>query len=49
MLDQSWHIDEQTLLPVIVDTAAFREEFAADPLAEELVLLWAGHPDQALK
>ncbi len=49
MLDQSWRIDEQTLLPVIVDTAAFREEFAADPLAEELVLLWTGHPEQALE
>ncbi|RRD60704.1 tetratricopeptide repeat protein [Leucobacter sp. OH1287] len=49
MLDPSWHIDEQTLLPVIDDIAAFRDEFAADPLAEELVLLWTGHPEETLE
>ncbi|RRD36683.1 hypothetical protein EII31_03755 [Leucobacter sp. OH2974_COT-288] len=43
-----WHIDYETLKPVITDEAEFRREHAADPLLDEIVLLWIGQPQQAL-
>jgi tetratricopeptide (TPR) repeat protein len=43
-----WHIDPDTLLPVIDDEAAFRAAQRDDPALELLVLLWSGRPEAAL-
>ena len=43
-----WHIDPDTLLPVIDDEAAFRAAQGDDPALELLVLLWSGRPEAAL-
>ncbi|WP_102157416.1 tetratricopeptide repeat protein [Zhihengliuella halotolerans] len=43
----SWHIDENSLLPVIDDLEAFRREFKDDPVADVLIHLWSGRPRQA--
>jgi tetratricopeptide (TPR) repeat protein len=42
-----WHIDGETLLPVLHDVAAFREAHRDDPALEALVALWSGHPETA--
>ena len=43
-----WHIDSDTLRPVITDEAAFRSEYSHDPASEVLIALWSGDPDRAL-
>ncbi|GAB2520328.1 hypothetical protein GCM10027064_17330 [Microbacterium petrolearium] len=45
--DTGWHIDPDTLLPVIDDLAVFREAHADDPAREALVSLWSGDPAEA--
>ncbi|MGW2092874.1 tetratricopeptide repeat protein [Promicromonospora sukumoe] len=45
--EAGWHIDPVTLLPVLVDEAAFRAANASDPALEVLVALWSGNPDRA--
>jgi len=42
-----WHIDRETLLPVIDDVSVFRVAHADDPIVEILVALWTGHPEDA--
>lgn len=42
-----WVIDGETLLPRIVDLAAFRRGLAGDPLREVLEALWSGRPEDA--
>lgn len=42
----SWEIDEQTLLPRIVDQEAFQEEFCDDPYLDAIVALWSGSTEE---
>ncbi len=42
-----WHMDPDSLLPVLDDEARFREAHAADPAVDVLVALWSGDPDRA--
>jgi tetratricopeptide (TPR) repeat protein len=43
-----WHIDGETLRPVITDESVFRTEHANDPAIEALVALWTDEPERAL-
>lgn len=42
-----WHLDPDSLLPVLHDAARFRQAHADDPAVEVLVALWSGQPDRA--
>ena len=42
-----WHMDPETLLPVLDDEATFRAAHADDPAVDVLVALWSGRPDDA--
>lgn len=42
-----WHIDADTLLPVIEDVELFRAALEDDPAVDVLVALWSGDPVQA--
>lgn len=44
-----WRIRSADLRPVITDLAAFRAGLAADPLRDEIELLWTGKADDALR
>jgi hypothetical protein len=39
-----WHIDSDSLLPVLTDEHAFRTAHADDPAVDVLVCLWSGDP-----
>lgn len=47
MSERGWHIDEETLLPVIDDEQEFREAHADDLALEALIALWSGRPIDA--
>ena len=42
-----WHIDSDSLLPVLTDEQAFRTAHADDPAVDVFVRLWSGDPDGA--
>ena len=42
-----WHIDAETLLPVLDDEAEFRRVHAKDPALEGIVALWGGRAAEA--
>ena len=42
-----WHIDPDTLVPVLDGEAGLQLAHADDPAVEVLVALWSGQPDRA--
>jgi len=47
MEGHGWHIDQETLMPVLDDEEKFRAAHAEDPALEALVALWSGRPIDA--
>lgn len=47
MIDAGWHIDPESLLPVIDDIEAFRGAHRDDDARDALEALWGGRPAEA--
>lgn len=47
MTERGWHIDDESLLPVIDDEREFRSAHVGDPALEALIALWSGRPVDA--